>query len=66
MTMSKDEIDSFGKLLKAFRTRRHLTQQQLAHKVDIHRNTIGTWERGDYLPESKALVLELVRHSLVP
>ena len=53
--MSHIDIDSFGALLKAFRTRRRLTQQQLADKLGIHRNTIGTWERGDYLPESKGL-----------
>ncbi len=59
--MSRIDIDSFGTLLKAFRTRRRLTQQQLADKLSIRRNTIGTWERGDYLPESKGFVLELSR-----
>jgi tetratricopeptide (TPR) repeat protein/transcriptional regulator with XRE-family HTH domain len=59
--MSSLDIDSFGAMLKAFRTRGRLTQQQLADKLGIHRNTIGTWERGDYLPESKGLVLELAR-----
>jgi tetratricopeptide (TPR) repeat protein/DNA-binding XRE family transcriptional regulator len=52
---------SFGELLKAFRTRAGLTQQQLADELEIHRNTIGTWERDEYLPESKALVLALAR-----
>src|SRR5579862_2707462 len=55
------EPDSFGALLKVFRTRRRLTQQQLAEKLGLHRNTIGGWERGDYLPESKGMVLELAR-----
>jgi tetratricopeptide (TPR) repeat protein/transcriptional regulator with XRE-family HTH domain len=53
--------DSFGALLQAFRHRRQLTQQQVADKLGVHRNTIGTWERGDFLPESKGLVLELAR-----
>ena len=59
--MGSLDIDSFGALLKEFRTRGRLTQQQVAEKLGIHRNTIGTWERGDYLPESKGLVLELAR-----
>jgi tetratricopeptide (TPR) repeat protein/DNA-binding XRE family transcriptional regulator len=60
MTMST-EPGPFGAILTAFRHRRHLTQQQVAEKLGVHRNTIGSWERGDYLPESKGLVLELTR-----
>lgn len=50
---------SFGEMLKAFRLRKHLTQQELAELIGAHRNTIGIWERGSYLPESKTVVLEL-------
>lgn len=53
---------SFGATLRDFRKRRHLTQKQLAEMIGIHRNTIIRWEQGDFLPESKALVLELARH----
>ncbi|HEU5376344.1 MAG TPA: FxSxx-COOH system tetratricopeptide repeat protein, partial [Ktedonobacteraceae bacterium] len=52
---------SFGFLLKAFRKRRRLTQQEVAESLGIHRRTLGRWEQGDYLPESKSLVLELAR-----
>ena len=52
---------SFGGLLKAFRKRHGWTQQQTASAIGVHRNAIGRWERGDFLPESKALVLELAR-----
>jgi len=52
---------SFGGLLKAFRKRHGWTQQQTASAIGVHRNAIGRWERNDFLPESKALVLELVR-----
>lgn len=52
---------SFGDLLRNFRKRRKLRQQELAEMLGIHRNTIGTWERGDYLPDSKGIVLELAR-----
>jgi tetratricopeptide (TPR) repeat protein len=54
--------DPFGTLLKHFRQRQHLTQQQLAKAIGAHRNTIGRWEEGSFLPENKALVLDLARH----
>jgi tetratricopeptide (TPR) repeat protein/transcriptional regulator with XRE-family HTH domain len=53
---------SFGTVLKEFRTRRELTQQTLAEKLGVRRNTVGSWERGDFLPQSKGMVLELARH----
>lgn len=55
------DVSPFGELLTAFRTERRLSQQELAHKLDVHRNTISKWERGVCLPESKALVLEVAR-----
>ncbi|HET8845019.1 MAG TPA: tetratricopeptide repeat protein, partial [Ktedonobacteraceae bacterium] len=60
--MDSDDLSSFGTLLKVFRTRRGLTQHQLAEQLGVRRNTIGTWERGDFLPGSKGIVLELARH----
>lgn len=62
MDRDRSETDSFGSVLKAFRSARHLTQQQLADRLGVRRNTIGSWERGDFLPASKTLVLELARH----
>ncbi len=53
---------SFGTLLKTFRKRARLTQQQLAEAIGVYRGTFVRWEQGDYLPESKALVLELARY----
>jgi tetratricopeptide (TPR) repeat protein/transcriptional regulator with XRE-family HTH domain len=53
------ELAAFGELLKAFRKRKGLSQQLLAEKLAVHRNTIGTWERGDYLPDSRGIVMEL-------
>ena len=52
---------TFGELLKLLRKRRRMSQQQLATYLEVHRNTIGTWERGDFLPDSKGMVLELAR-----
>ena len=53
---------SFGELLKHLRRRQHLTQPQLAAKLGVHRNTIGIWERGEFLPDTKGMVLELAKH----
>src|SRR5690348_12324394 len=61
MTMFDNTSETFGMLLKQFRKRQHLTQQQLAQALGLHRNTIGRWEEGSFLPESKALILELAR-----
>lgn len=57
--MQDAAFPSFGETLKEFRQRRHLTQQQLATHLGVHRNTISSWERGDFLPENRSLVLEL-------
>lgn len=60
--MAYDDLCSFGELLRTFRTRTPLTQQQLASAIGLHRNAISRWERGDFLPRSRSLVLELARH----
>ncbi|HEU5226567.1 MAG TPA: helix-turn-helix domain-containing protein [Ktedonobacteraceae bacterium] len=62
MSLTEHDVASFGALLKTFRKRRRLTQQQLAATIGMHRSTITRWEQGDVLPESKTLVLELARH----
>ena len=52
---------SFGEVLRALRKRQGIHQQEIAAKLGVHRNTIGKWERGDCLPESRTMVLELAR-----
>jgi tetratricopeptide (TPR) repeat protein/transcriptional regulator with XRE-family HTH domain len=59
--MDDTTLSTFGELLKAFRKQRKITQQVLATQLGVHRNTIGTWENGEFLPDSKAIVLELAR-----
>ena len=54
-------LSGFGDILKAYRKQRKISQQELASRLDLHRNTIGGWERGDFLPESKTIVLELAK-----
>src|SRR5215472_1676668 len=56
-----NDLPAFGALLKAFRIRRHLTQQHLADALGMHRHALGRWEQGDVLPASKTMVLELAR-----
>jgi tetratricopeptide (TPR) repeat protein/transcriptional regulator with XRE-family HTH domain len=56
------ESSSFGEMLGQFRVRTRMSQQKLADRLGVHRNTIGAWERGDYLPENRGLVLELTKH----
>lgn len=50
---------AFGDLLRATRKRQKLSQRQLAQRVGVHFNTLWAWERGDYLPAARGLVLEL-------
>lgn len=59
--METSVLTSFGDLLKAYRKQQGLTQQQLARKLDLHQNTIGAWERGDYLPATRGMILEIAR-----
>ncbi|HET8840119.1 MAG TPA: FxSxx-COOH system tetratricopeptide repeat protein, partial [Ktedonobacteraceae bacterium] len=60
--MTADLPFSFGELLKTFRTQKRISQQQLAQTIGVHRNTISAWELGMYLPDTRAMVLELARH----
>lgn len=55
------ELAAFGEILKALRKQKKVSQQVLADRLGVHRNTIGMWERGDYLPDSRGMVLELAR-----
>lgn len=50
---------SFGDMLKTFRKRKRISQLALAAQLGVHRNTIWSWEQGNYLPDSKGIVLEL-------
>src|SRR5690348_3183632 len=60
--MEQMTADPFGEVLKHFRKYKRLSQQALADRLGVHRNTISVWERGDFLPESKTMILELARH----
>jgi transcriptional regulator with XRE-family HTH domain len=59
--MERHYSSSFGDLLRLFRKRKGLSQQELAESLQVHRNTIGLWERGDRLPDTKGTVLEIAQ-----
>ena len=52
------KIDNIGVLIRSERTRRGMTQEELAEKMDVSRQTISKWEMGSAYPEmEKALLL---------
>jgi transcriptional regulator with XRE-family HTH domain len=42
-----------GEQIKEERERLHMTQQELADKLDVSLRTIGSWERGESVPRSR-------------
>jgi transcriptional regulator with XRE-family HTH domain len=60
--MTNQYFASFGETLKAYRKQQKVTQRQLADRLGVHYNTIWAWERGDYLPNTRNMVLEVAMH----
>ncbi len=46
---------SIGSNIAAARKAKHLTQDQLAEKLDVSFQAVSAWERDEYLPETKKL-----------
>lgn len=59
--MEPIQLATFGEVLKILRKKKKLTQRQLAARLGVHYNTIWAWERGDYLPDTKGIILELAQ-----
>jgi tetratricopeptide (TPR) repeat protein/DNA-binding XRE family transcriptional regulator len=55
------ETPFFGDLLKSSRQRKHFTQQQLAKLIGVNRDSIGSWERGEFFPETPTMLHEIAR-----
>ena len=54
-------------LLKDWRTRRDLSQEDAAQKVDVHQNTWSDWESGKKVPRTpKALEIHVLTGGEVP
>ena len=51
--------ESVGELVKWFRKRAGLTQQQLADKLQMRRATISNWENGEFAPKFRDKVKDL-------
>ncbi len=51
----------FSGLLRQFRRQKKLTQQQLAERLDVTRETISLWERGYYKPDDEVILHEIVK-----
>lgn len=47
---------SFGENLQYYRKREEITQEQLAEKMEVSRQTISKWEAGQSVPELEKLV----------
>ena len=43
-------MPSFGERLKEERTKKHITQQELAEKINVDRTTISKWEKDQSVP----------------
>lgn len=52
-------MHTFGDLLRGFRRREGLSQETLADTLGVHRNSISDWERDQYLPRTRQMVLDL-------
>ena len=63
--MSTDTSEqAFPAILREFRLRHRLTQQQLADRLQIARNTLKAWEKGDPKRRPHILTVEDVEHRL--
>jgi len=45
--MQKELLKKFGSKVKKFRLDKNLSQEELAHKANLHRTYIGMIERGE-------------------
>ena len=47
---------NFGKNLQILRKMKNMTQEELAEKMNVSRQTISKWELGEILPEVEKLI----------
>src|SRR5215471_9672114 len=59
--MERFAKSSFGDILRRFRLRRKLTQEELARRVEVSRRSIISWEGGDGYPETQGVILALAK-----
>lgn len=52
----KEDKNMFGENLKAMRKAKGYTQQELAMKLNVVRQTVSKWEKGLSVPDAEILV----------
>ncbi|PZR34104.1 helix-turn-helix domain-containing protein [Caulobacter segnis] len=53
--VDRDEILGLGHQIRLIRKARGISQEELAYRVGMHRNTIGCIERGERMPSLESL-----------
>ena len=53
---AKEEITMFQDNLKALRKRKGITQEELATRLNVVRQTVSKWEKGLSVPDSELLI----------
>ena len=58
---------AFGKIIKSIRKQLGITQEQLAHELNVSFSTINRWENGHRVPNKLAIVclIEFCRDNAV-
>lgn len=56
---------AFSEIIKSIREQLGITQEQLAHELNVSFSTINRWENGHRVPKKLAIVclIELCRHN---
>lgn len=57
----------FNEIIKSIRRQLGITQEQLAHELNVSFSTINRWENGHRVPKKLAIVylIEFCRHNAV-
>lgn len=55
--MSKENEMTIGEIIKIKRKHLNLTQDELADKIHVSRQTISSWENSKSLPDVTSLIL---------
>lgn len=58
---------AFGKIIKSIRKQLDITQEQLAHELNVSFSTVNRWENGHRVPNKLAIVylIEFCRDNAV-
>jgi tetratricopeptide (TPR) repeat protein/DNA-binding XRE family transcriptional regulator len=58
--MEQADGQFFGEVLRRFRKKK-MTQQRLATLIGVNRDSVSSWERGEYFPETSTMLYEIAR-----